>query len=291
MAEVLLDSLLDTLKVLPFLFVIYLLIEVLEHKTSFAGNGKILRGGLAPLIGSAAGIIPLCGFSVMAAKLYDKGYIRTGTVLAVFIATSDEAVIVLAADFSVGALYALLPLLLIKFVLAVAVGYAANAVLRREKLAETLPEGGMEGYECAHGRGEKTAVDIYLLVPLFHALKIALYLFLITFLFGTLIFFVGEDRIAAALAVGRYAQPFIAAAVGLIPSCASSVIITKAYLGGVITFGAMVAGLSVNAGMGFVILLKNAKKLPKTLALLAATYAIACAAGLIVDLFAPLLKL
>ena len=91
MWDIILDAFLDTLKVFPFLLVIYILIEFIEHKTTFTRNHKILQGNLAPLIGSATGLIPQCGFSVMAAKLYDRGLIRTGTLLAVLIATSDEA--------------------------------------------------------------------------------------------------------------------------------------------------------------------------------------------------------
>ena len=129
------EAFLDTLKVLPFLLLIYILIELLEHRTKVFTDSRILNGRFAPLLASAVGLVPLCGFSVMAAKLYDKRYIRTGALLAVFIATSDEAVIVLLSGFRLSLLYAVLPLLAIKFVLAVVVGYAANLILRHEKVA------------------------------------------------------------------------------------------------------------------------------------------------------------
>ena len=101
MWDILLDAFLDTLKIFPFIFVIYVLIELLEHKTTFTKDHQRLQGNLAPLMGAATGIIPQCGFSVMAAKLYDKGLIRTGTLLAVFLATSDEALINMLEDFGI----------------------------------------------------------------------------------------------------------------------------------------------------------------------------------------------
>ncbi len=288
MGEVFLEAFLDTLKVFPFLLVIYILIELIEHKTSLTENRTILQGKLAPLIGSAAGIVPLCGFSVMAAKLYDKNYIKTGTLLSVFIATSDEALIILATDISARAAYAILPLILTKFVFAVAVGYLANALFRREKTAEPVPEGEAE-YSCGHH--DKSAATLYFISPLWHSLKIALYLFAVNLAFGMLIYFVGEETITSALGAHIMLQPLITSAVGLIPSCASSVMITSAYLHGGIAFGSMVAGLAVNAGMGFVVLLKNVKKIKRNAALLAVCLVISYIIGITVNSFAPLLGL
>lgn len=285
MAEVFLDAFLDTLKVLPFLLVIYIVIELIEHKTTLVGNRKILQGRLAPLLGSAAGVVPLCGFSVMAAKLYDKKYIGTGTLLAVFIATSDEAIIVLATDGSIKALAAILPLIIVKFIIAVAVGYAVNALLYKEQLVQTIPD-NVAVYGCGHEHehSKHGNLELYFLSPLWHSLKIALYLFIVNLAFGIIIFYAGEDNIAAALAVNEYVQPLITAAVGLIPSCASSVIITGAYIHGGIYFGSMLAGLIVNAGMGFVILFKNPKQLPRNLSLLLTAFAVAYLFGLATNL-------
>ncbi len=287
--DVLLDAFLDTLKVFPFLLLIYILIEVLEHKTSFTKNRKILQGGFAPLIGSAAGVIPLCGFSVMAAKLYDNGFIRTGTLLAVFIATSDEALIIMLSD--VSSAPAVLPLLLVKFVLAVAVGYAVNFVLRREKVVQTT-EAGEHAYTCGHDHAvHKSDWSVFLGTPLLHSLKVGLYLLIVNIVFGVVVFFIGEDNVSSALVGNIYLQPLLTSAIGLIPSCASSVILTGAYVNGGIAFGSLLAGLITNAGMGFVILLKRPKKLPRTLALMLFVYVIAYLAGIAMNLLAPYLKL
>ena len=290
MTEVFLDSVFDTLKVVPFILIIYIVIELIEHKTSVFGNRKILQGRLAPLIGSAAGLVPLCGFSVMAAKLYDKKFIRTGTLLAVFIATSDEAIILLLSDVTnVKALSAVLPLLIIKFVLAVIVGYCANAICFRENVNEVASPLSSEtpDYECGHEHPEESTLQIYLINPLWHTLKIALYLFVINVIFGTIIVTVGKQNIANSLAVNIYLQPLITAAVGLIPSCASSVLLTSAYTGEIITFGSMAAGLVVNAGMGFMILLKNFKRIKQNLALLASMLALSYLVGILINIVAP----
>ena len=290
MTEVFVEALFDTLKVMPFILIIYIVIELIEHKTSVFGNRKILQGGLAPLIGSAAGLVPLCGFSVMAAKLYDKKFIRTGTLLAVFIATSDEAIILLLSDVTnVKALSAVLPLLIIKFVLAVAIGYVANAILFREKVNETAAPLATDApdYECGHEHPEESKWNIYLITPLWHTLRIALYLFAINAVFGTIIFYAGEQNIANSLAVNVYLQPLITAAVGLIPSCASSVLLTSAYTGGIITFGSMAAGLVVNAGMGFMILLKNFKRIKQNLALIASLFVLSYLVGILINLVVP----
>lgn len=274
------DSVLDTLKVFPFLLLIYILIEILEHRTSFTQNKKILQGDLAPLIGSATGIIPQCGFSVMAAKLYDKGYIRTGTLLAVFIATSDEALIILLSEISKAG--AVMPLILIKLAVAVGVGYLFNFILSNEKLSEM----GLTADSHVHSFGTentKSDLQVYFLSPLLHALKIALYLLIINLVFGFVIAEVGEETITSAMIGGAYIQPLITALIGLIPNCASSVILTGSYINGGILFGSFVGGLCSNAGLGLVVLLKNTKKTKRNVLLILAIYVIAVAAGLAVN--------
>lgn len=281
MFDVILDAFLDTLKVFPFLLVIYILIEFLEHKTSFTRNRKILQGELAPLIGSATGLVPQCGFSVMAAKLYDKGLIRTGTLIAVFLATSDEAFIILLSSGTSAA--AIMPIVVIKLFVGAAAGYLINLMLTREKLAEAEPVEEIHAYSCGREHDGKSEVKVFLLEPLLHALKIAFYLLIVNLIFGFIIDEVGEDKIAASLIGGAYFQPFITAVIGLIPNCASSVIITETYIYGGITFGSCVAGLCCNAGVGLVVLFKNTKKLKRNILFVLALYGISAITGLIIN--------
>lgn len=279
MAEVLLDALLDSLKVFPFLFLMYVLIEFLESRTDVTRNKNVLRGGLAPLLGAATGIIPQCGFSVMAAKLYDKKLIRTGTLLAVFLATSDEAIILLLSSITDGAkAAAIMPLIAIKFAVAVGVGYLANALLRKEKLSEMEEGEEIVGTPCGHDHEEDSKLKRYLVHPLLHSLQIFAFVLVVNVAFGIAMYY-AEDAITRFLQGGYWYQPLIAALVGLIPNCASSVLITQAYILDTLSFGGMVAGLCANAGLGFVILFKNAKAWKRNLLLLVVLWAVSVAVG------------
>ena len=274
--EIVLDALLDSLKVFPFLFLMYVLIEFLENRTNITKNKNILRGNLAPLLGAATGIIPQCGFSVMAAKLYDKKIIRTGTVLAVFLATSDEALIILLS--SGQSAIAVMPLIAIKFAVAVGVGYLFNALLRREALAELAEGEEIHGTPCGHDHEEDSKVRRYLLHPLLHSLEIFAYILVVNLAFGFAMHY-AEDAITSFLDGGYWFQPLIAGLVGLIPNCASSVLVTQSYVLGALSFGGMTAGLCANAGLGFVILFKNIKSWKRNLALLGILYVVSVAVG------------
>ena len=280
--EVFIDSILDTLKVFPFILVIYILIEFLEHKTSFSSNHRLLQGKLAPLIGTVTGIIPQCGFSVMAAKLYDKKYIRTGTLIAVFLATSDEALIVLIVNPAGAA--AVAPLIAVKVIVGLIAGYAINFILRNEHLAqpEESDHEDIHAYSCGREHEGKSAVKVYFVEPLLHSLKVALYIFVVTLIFGY-IFEYNEAAIISSFVGGPYAEPLITAAIGLIPNCASSAVIAQTYCEGGIMFGSMVAGLCCNAGLGFVVLLKDVKKIKRNLLLIVTVYAISVLVGIAVN--------
>lgn len=289
--HVFLHSLKDCALMLPIMFITYVVIELIERKTRFATNGKSLTGKGAPALGALFGTIPQCGVSVMSAKLFDKGIIGLGTLFSVFISTSDEAFsILLASDKRLD----IIPLILIKFILAVAVGMLFNLIVSKQK------EYGGEVFEhesvCAHCHDEEPTgkhswVKMYLLVPLFHALQTFIFVFLVTFVFG--IFFsehglVGEDAVKEYLSTIKYAESFITALIGLIPNCASSAIITGAYVSGGITFGGLVAGLISNAGVGIAVLFKNTKEVKRNLFILIVLYLIGAIAGFFITLICGL---
>ena len=219
---------------------------------------------------------------------YDKGLIRTGTLLAVFLATSDEALIILLSEGSKAEV--IVPLIAIKLIVAVAVGYGANFVLPDEKLS-ILPLSAEElhCFSCGREHDGKTELKVYLTDPLIHSLKIALYLLIINVVLGFIISAIGEEQISSLIIGGPYIQPFISAAIGLIPNCASSVIITDAYINHLMTFGSCVAGLCANAGLGFVVLLKNGKKLKRNILLIVATYLISVIVGVFINSIAVLI--
>lgn len=286
--EVILDALKDTAIVFPFILIIYMLIELMENGTAVGKSRRALQGPLAPLLGGATGLVPQCGFSVMAAKLYDKGLIRTGTIMAVFLATSDEALIILLVNspLSAHAAQSILPLIVIKLFVAVAVGYLVNALVpdKIERVPLVHAEGGEHYvYSCGHSHENKSSVNLYVVEPLLHALKVTAFLLMVNLILGFIIAEVGEEKIAAGLIGGTYWEPFISAAVGLIPNCASSAVITETYVLGGIKFGSCIAGLCTNAGLGLVVLLKNTKKIKRNILLVLSMYAISVIVGVVIN--------
>jgi hypothetical protein len=290
---------------LPWIFVMYVIIQLLENKTALK-NADRFGGKLGPVIGSATGLIPQCGFSVMAAKFYEKRYITLGTLLAIFFSTSDEAFILLLSS-GAGAVW-VLPTLLVKIGLGIAVGYDVDFALRlagRRQVRVEMPKEDektpkttkdiffkqyMEEKEidvvCACGRahGTDSAWKKYLLYPLLHTLQVAGFIFLVNFVLTAIIHSVGEGAFEAFMHRNRFLQPFITCAIGLIPNCASSVVLTETFLSQGIAFGSCAAGLCANAGMGFVVLLKNVRKWKRNLALIGICYCISVAIGLLLNI-------
>lgn len=283
--EALEHGFLDSIIVFPFLILTYILIELIERKANFFKSTGILRGTHAPLFGGLAGIFPQCGISVMSAKLYDKDYIKAGTLLAVFIATSDEAFAVLLTS---GKIIPLLALIGLKLVVAVAVGYIVNAFIKKTiSVKYKAISFSHEEYcrQCGISQNAKNKWQAYLLYPVIHALKTLAFIFAINFLFGLLVHLIGESNIIAFMQTNKFIQPFLTAIVGLIPNCASSILITQLYTLNGISFGSMFAGLSVNAGVGLAVILKNKQKLKQNLLLVALLYIISITVGLLLNLF------
>ena len=277
--DVILDALLDCAKLTPFLLVTIFLMEYLEHRAADRMLSAVRRAGrFGPLLGGLVGCIPQCGFSTACAQLFNGGFVSAGTLVAVFLATSDEAPILLLTDITNGAkAAAIMPLIAVKFAVAVGAGYLANAVCRRERLEE--PQGEeVHGAPCGHDHEHDSPVRQYLVHPLLHSLEIFAYLLAVNILFGIAMYY-AEDSINSFLQAKLWWQPLIAAAVGLIPNCASSVLVTQAYIDGFITFGACAAGLCVNAGLGVVVLLRNVRAWRRNLALWGVLFAIGAAAG------------
>ena len=296
----------DTLPVLPWVFLMYILLQLLENKTNLK-NVNRLGGKLGPLVGSATGLIPQCGFSVMAAKFFEKKYITLGTLLAIFFSTSDEAFILLVSS-GEGAAW-LLPTILVKVGVAILVGYGADLLLKvlgHKQVCVEVPDSSankpknvkdmfLKRYEeekdvevvcaCGKAHGTDNAWKRYLFYPLLHTLQVAGFILLVNFVLTAVIHSVGEETFAAFMHKNRFLQPFLTCAIGLIPNCASSVVITETFLGGGITFGSFVAGLCANAGMGFVVLLRNVKQWKRNLALVGASYVLSVVVGIVCNLF------
>ena len=319
MWEVLHHTLLETIMVLPILFLAYVLIEFIEVKTSKTlEHSRFLNGGFAPLIGSAVGLIPQCGFSVIATDLYTKKRINVSTLLAMYIATSDEAIptLLLYPD-----QYGNLALILvIKFGLAVVVGYlsmlffkyiykpkpefvgtkkAKNIQTSKIEVADRHVEhnyfvGEVEAEVhnhvgcCGHNIEEEPSKHNFwhfIYHPILHSLKVFAFIFIVSFAFGLIIHYVGEATVISALDTAKFAQPIVAGLVGLIPNCASSVIITRLFAMGGLSLGACISGLVANAGIGLALLVKQNSNKKHTLYIILTLYLISVISGLIITLF------
>lgn len=335
--DVFLDALKDSLLALPILFICYLLIELLEERLLHKYKSKALKSKWAPVFGASIGLIPQCGFSVVASDLYSKRIITIGSLFAIFIATSDEALpLMLSTPNFYGSLAIIL---LVKFVYAVVVGLSIDFIFSIknkknfsktngknldiikentikipveiiEKNAKEIQNESPNNENKNLEESQKSSEDFVVLDnekikgccnhklesvhektkeiiihPLKHSLIIFAYILLINILFGLLVEFVGEDAIATFISRTTYFEPFLASLVGLIPNCASSVVLTKVFIAGDISIGSCIAGLCVNSGLALVTLFKINKNIKENLAILFTLFMLGSVLGLIINLF------
>lgn len=262
----LLHALKDTAVLLPVLFIVYILIELLEYKNVFKfENSKLLKGKASPVMGSIFGSVPQCGFSVVSAGLYSERKISIGALVAVFIATSDEALPIMLSNYK--SIPALACLIVTKIIFSILVGYLTmflySKIFKNQNLKPIEIKHEEHMHACCNHDLEDDKFDWK--HPIVHCLKIALYIFIINLVFETIIMFVGEENLIKFLNSSSIVQPLFAIIIGFIPNCASSVVITELYLMGGLSFGSIVAGLSVNAGLGLVVLLKENKNFKENL--------------------------
>ena len=280
-AHLLQHTVLDTVKLVPFLFLAYLLMEFLEHKAGGAAE-RWLRGSgkIGPLLGGALGVLPQCGFSAAATGFYGARIITTGTLIAVYLSTSDEMLPILISE---GApLPLILKLLGTKLFIGVAAGFCVDGVSylirkKRESDAEVQIEELCERENCECG-------DRFVLSALKHTLYITVFLLLFTLVMNIAIELIGEENLRLVVLDCPVLGSVLSALVGLIPNCASSVIITSLYLDGVLSSGAMLSGLLVNAGIGLAILFRNNRPLWDSFRIILILFGISVLSGILIDL-------
>lgn len=363
--DILLDALLDSLKLLPFIFVIYIIIELIESKNAVKDKTvRLLNGKLSPLFGAGIGIIPQCGFSVVATKLYQQKYIYAGTLMAVYMATSDEAIPVLLSQSVTDptALSKLWQLLLIKFGYAIIVGFVVNFIAKRkgdvlykatpsvqhteESRLSVVPnpdsgktvsissaaksplsvipnaseesdspkrrgtqsaqeesnpvhshahthddhshhEPDLDGATgcCHHEIAEQKGFWRFIWHPIEHSLKIFAYILVVNVIFGLVIeLWIGVDSLAEFMAKSAYAQPFVVGLVGMIPNCASSVVISQLLVKNTITLGGALAGLTANSGIALAVLFQDRKNLKNNIIITLLMYVLSVLLGIVVTL-------
>lgn len=282
-ADIFLDALIDSAKMLPFLFLAFLLMEFLEHKAGDklvnflrkSGGGR--AGGAA--VGALIGCIPQCGFSVAASNLYAGRVISAGMLIAVFLSTSDEAVpVLLAHPDKIGMVW---KLLLVKVIIAAIAGIAVDIVTKLLKIKTDDESIGEICSESGCGCGSH---GIWY-SALKHTINIIIFILAVNLVLGTVMSLLGEETVEHFLGSMGVFQPLLAGLVGMIPNCAASVLITELYAEGAITFGSAVAGLCTGAGVGLAVLFRANKNLRENLAITGIVYAVGVISGMILNIF------
>ena len=276
--EILQETSLDTLKLIPFLFITYLIMEYIEHKTSDKVKDKIQKSGkFGPLLGAIVGIFPQCGFSVSATNLYAARVITLGTLMSVYLTTSDEMLPILLTEAIPVTI--ILTILGIKLIIGIIAGFAIDAIIRlikRDKKEEQKIEELCEHEHCHCEEG-------IVISAAKHTLNIIVFIFLITLVINGVITLIGEEAIANFISQNLVLGPIIAGFIGLIPNCASSVILTELFVENVISIPVLISGVSVNAGVGLLVLFKTNKNLKENLSIIGLLYAIGVISGIILQ--------
>ena len=278
MIDILQDTIIDTIKLIPFLFLTYLLMEYLEHKTKQKNRETIKKSGhLGPLFGAILGVIPQCGFSVSATNLYAARVITLGTLISVYLSTSDEMLPILISEGT--SLDVTFKILAIKLAIGMIFGFLIDFIIRiknkgnfeKEEIVDLCEK---EHCHCEHGIF-KSALK--------HTVNILIFIFIITLLINIIIYFIGEDNISRVMLNRPILGPIISGLIGLIPNCAASVIITQMYLQNIISAGAMISGLLVGAGIGLAVLFKTNKSIKESIQITLILYFISVVSGIFLE--------
>lgn len=276
MKEVILDTIIDSLKLIPFLLVAFLIIELLEHKLNNKTKNIITKSKkIGPIIGSLLGVIPQCGFSVMATNLYITRIITLGTLISIYLSTSDEMLIIMISEKVEISL--ILKILLIKIFFGIVYGLIIDKIINKKKKdKETNYELCDEEHcDCNHS---------ILLSAIKHTLYITLFIFIITLIINTIFTLLGDNYLSKILLNNSTLSSFITSLIGLIPNCAASVILTELYLNSTISLGALIGGLLTSSGSSLLVLIKNNKNQKENLSIILLLYALGVLSGIIIEL-------
>lgn len=279
MLEIIEHTLVDSIKLIPFLFITYLLMEFLEHKTSSKMNNTIKKSGkYGPVVGGILGLLPQCGFSVMATNLYMGRIITIGTLISIYLTTSDEMLPILISENV--PITTTLKILAIKLLIGVIAGIIIDLIYSKLNQKDSKTEEHIDFCEHEHCHCEegifKSAIR--------HTVSIFIFIVLITFILNLIIHSIGEDTLSNLIMNNKILGPMIAGLIGLIPNCASSVIISKLYIENVISASIMIAGLLVNAGVGLLVLFRVNRNLKENIKITTILYGIGVISGIILEL-------
>jgi hypothetical protein len=304
MLDVILDTIKDSLNMVPLLLTVYIVIELVELKWGNKIRLLTQKAGTAgPTAGAIGGSLPQCGFSVVGATLYTQRLITIGTLLAIYLSTSDEAIPVILSQPDKAIV--IIPLILTKIAIAIIAGYSIDLIFRKNNKQvlshidkyESGDDNKNHHHEnklnetvacCGHSPSpivKRFNIRDIFLHPTIHTIKVFAFILIVSLVINMTVFWIGEDAFNNLFAGHVLLQPFVAALVGLLPDCASSVAITELYLKGAITYGAVIAGLCASGGLGLLVLLKEEKNKKDIALIIALLYGISVLVGLTIQFF------
>lgn len=275
MKEVIIDTLIDSIKLLPFLFIAFLFIELFEHKFNEKSKQKLSKSNkFGPIIGSILGIIPQCGFGALATNLYSTRIITLGTLIAVYLSTSDEMIPILIAEKAPISL--LLKILVIKLIIGIIFGMLIDLIIKRKD---------KENYHICEDEHCHCDDEHFLKAALKHTFNIFIFIMICTFIIDLIMEFGGNNLLNKLLLKNNVFALFLTSLIGLIPNCAASVILTELFLKKAISFASLIAGLLTGAGVGLLVLFKTNKNKKENILILVTIYVIGVLIGLLLELF------
>lgn len=274
MLDVIIDTLKDTAELIPFLFFAFLILEYIEHRLSKENKKRIEKSGkFGPLVGSLLGAIPQCGFGAMATNLYAARTITLGTLIAIYLSTSDEMLPIMLSQ-NVELSFAI-KIVLVKVAIGMICGFIIDFFYRNTK-GEVTHICEEEKCHCEHG---------ILKSSLKHTFNIVLFILVVTFLINIAMYLFGEERLSTIFMKGTIFGPFISSLIGLIPNCGASVALTELYLEQAISIGSLIGGLLTGSGVALLLLFRVNKNTKENINIVALLYAIGVICGIIIDLF------
>ncbi len=276
MKDIIFDTLIDALKLLPFLFLAFFIIEILEHKLSNKTENIIKKSGkYGPLLGSIFGAFPQCGFSVLATNFYITRIISLGTLISIYLSTSDEMLPILIshkANF-----LSILLILLIKIFIGMLSGFIIDFIIRKNKKDKiNYKLCNDDNCDCEESGPFKSA--------LIHTFKTIIFIIIISFILNIIMEYKGSMFLEKLFLKDSLFSPFISSIVGLIPNCGASVLITELYINNAISFGALISGLLTGSGVAILVLFKNNHDLKENFKILLIIYLIGSISGFIINL-------
>ena len=281
MRDIIIDVLIYTMKIFPYLLVTFLLLEFLEHKMNQKNEMILLKNKkYGPFVGGILGALPQCGFSTMAANLFSNRVITIGTLISVFLATSDEMLPIMISEHV--SIITILKIIGFKVLVGIIIGVVIDSIIKNKEKKNSVHVHIHEMCESDHCSCHEDGIIIS---SIKHSLKIGLFILLANLIISIIIFYIGEDRVSEILLHKNVFTYFLASLIGLIPNCASSVIITELYLSKLISVGHLLAGLLPGSGLGILLLFRTNKNIKENLFILSIIYFVGVILGILVDLF------